>query len=930
MGERILVFLLFLFSYLLVLVVTKTSSNDYNVLTLIKYDWKNTPPSWDNSDDPCGGHWDGIVCINSRVTAISLVSMDLFGQLPSDIGSLSELQILDLSYNKNLTGPLPAEIGKLKKLTNLQLINCGFFGPIPDTIGNLPRLVFLSLNSNRFSGPIPATIGNLSNLYWLDLAENLLDGSIPISNGTTPGLDMLHKTKHFHFGQNKLSGDIPAQLFSSNMSLVHILFESNKFTGSIPSTLGLVQKLEVVRLDNNSLTGPVPQNINNLTKVRELFLSHNRLSGSLPNLTGMNVLSYLMMEDIQLQGPIPVSLFNLVQLQTVILKNNRLNGTLEIGSTFSDQLGLIDLQLNNIEDVDFDPQFNVSNVDLILMNNPVCTDTRVVESYCSITKPNDTYTTPLDNCIPVECNSNQILSPKCKCAYPYTGTLTLRAPSFSDLSNKTVFVMLEKTLMESLISHDKPVDSVSLSNPRKSTEQYLDLSLEIFPSDVDSFNRTGISGIGFMLSNQTYKPPGDVFGPFYFIADKYEHYLDDSVLEKGPVKSSKSSNIGIIAGAAIGGCFLVVLLLLAVVYGFRQKNKARRATKKSNLYEHWGPDESSSSIPQLKGARRFTFEEIQNCTKKFSQLNYIGSGGYGKVYRGTLHNGQLVAVKRAQNESMQGGLEFKTEIELLSRVHHKNLVSLIGFCFEQGEQILVYEYVVNGTLTDALSGKSGIRLDWIRRLKIALGTARGLDYLHEQANPPIIHRDVKSTNILLDERLNAKVSDFGLSKPLSDGTKGYMTTQVKGTMGYLDPEYYMTQQLTEKSDVYSFGVLMLELITARRPIERGKYIVKVVKNSLDKTKELYGLKEIIDPIIDFKASLNSFEKFIDLTMKCVEESSSNRPSMNHAFKEIENMLLLAGTNPNDVSASSSYNASGSSMHPYDNEYFDSSVVLPRA
>ncbi|PNX72454.1 putative LRR receptor-like protein kinase [Trifolium pratense] len=140
----------------------------------------------------------------------------------------------------------------------------------------------------------------------------------------------------------------------------------------------------------------------------------------------------------------------------------------------------------------------------------------------------------------------------------------------------------------------------------------------------------------------------------------------------------------------------------------------------------------------------------------------------------------------------------------------------------------------------------------------------------------------------------------------------------------------MTQQLTEKSDVYSFGVLMLELITARRPIERGKYIVKVVRNSLDKTKELYGLKEILDPIIDFKESLNSFEKFIDITMKCVEDSSSNRPSMNYAFKEIENMLLLAGTNPNAASASSSYNASGSSMHPYDNEYFDSSIVLPRA
>ncbi|KAL5097602.1 hypothetical protein RYX36_001929 [Vicia faba] len=883
--------------------------------------------------------------------------MDLSGQLSSEIGSLSELQILVLSYNKNLTGPLPAEIGNLKKLRNLQLINCGFSGPIPDAIGNLKQLVFLSLNSNRFSGTIPASIGNLSSINWLDLAENQLQGPIPISSGTTPGLDMLHKTKHFHFGKNKLSGTIPAQLFSSEMSLIHVLFESNNFNGSIPSTLGLVKTLEVVRLDNNSLNGPVPQNINNLTNVRELFLSSNHLSGSLPNLTGMNVLSYLdmsynqfdqsdfpswlstlqslttiMMEKTQLQGPIPVSLFSLVQLQTVMLKNNQLNGTLDIGTTISDQLGVIDLQTNFIEN--FEPQINVSKVEITLVENPYCDEglPAAKQTYCSIAKNSDSYITPLNNCVPVSCDSNRILSPNCKCAYPYTGTLTLRAPSFSDLGNKTVFDMLGFTLMESFRNHDKPVDSVSLSNPRKNVYQYLDLSLEIFPSDQDSFNRTGISSIGFMLSNQTYKPRADIFGPFYFIADKYEHYLNDSVIEEGPVKSSKSSNIGIIAGAAIGGCVLVVLFLLAVVYGFRQKNKAKREAKKSSLFEQWGPDESNSSIPQLKGARRFSFEEIQNCTKKFSQINYIGSGGYGKVYRGTLLNGQLIAVKRAQKESIQGGLEFKTEIELLSRVHHKNLVSLIGFCFEQGEQILVYEYVVNGTLTDALSGKSGIRLDWIRRLKIALGVARGLDYLHEHANPPIIHRDVKSTNILLDERLNAKVSDFGLSKPLGDGAKGYITTQVKGTMGYLDPEYYMTQQLTEKSDVYSFGVLMLELITAKRPIERGKYIVKVVKNAIDKTKELNGLTEILDPVIDFKASLNSFEKFIDLTMKCVEESSSNRPSMNYALKEIENMLLLAGTNPNADSASpsSSYNASGNSMHPYENEYFDSSVVLPRA
>ncbi|XP_057430459.1 leucine-rich repeat receptor protein kinase HPCA1 isoform X2 [Lotus japonicus] len=927
MGERMLILLSLIFSYLLT-VDARTAQSDYTALLALKLGWENTPPDWVGSD-PCGDDWEGIECSKSRITS------------------------MDLSYNNKLTGSLPREIANLKKLTHLLLISCGFTGPLPDTIGNLERLVFLSLNSNSFSGRIPPAIGNLSNVYWLDLAENQLDGPIPISNGTTPGLDMMHHTKHFHFGKNKLSGNIPSQLFSSEMTLIHALFEGNQLTGRIPSTLGLVQSLEVVRFDDNFLSGPLPLNLNNLTNVQSLLLSNNRLSGPLPNLTGMKALNYLdmsnnsfdpsdfppwlstleslttlMMENTQLQGQIPASLFSLAQLQTVVLKNNQLNGTLDIGATISNKLELLDLQTNFVEEFDLDPQIDVSKVEIILVNNPVCQETGVARTYCSISKSNDSYTTPPNNCVHVACSSDQILSPNCKCAYPYTGTLTFRATSFSETGNETIFANLEFSLMQSFQLYDKPVDSVSLSNPRRGSVQYLDLTLKVFPSGQDHFNRTGISSIAFMLSNQTYKPP-KMFGPYYFIGDTYEHFVDDSVLE-GPVPSSKSSNVGIIAGAAGGGSALLVLLLLACVYVFRQKKNAKKVSGKNNPFgEQWDPDESNTSIPQLKGARRFTFEEMKNYTRDFSQANNIGSGGYGKVYRGTLPNGQLIAVKRAQKESIQGGMEFKTEIELLSRVHHKNLVSLMGFCFAEGEQMLVYEYVANGTLKDAVSGKSGIRLDWIRRLKIALGAARGLDYLHEHANPPIIHRDIKSTNILLDERLTAKVADFGLSKPY--GEKGYITTQVKGTMGYLDPEYYMTQQLTEKSDVYSFGVLMLELITARKPIERGKYIVKVVKNAIDKTKDFCGLKEMLDPTIDLATPLHGFEKFVDLAIQSVEDSSSNRPSMNYVVKEIENMLHLAGANPNAESAStsSSYEVSkGSSLHPY--EYFDTSVVLPRA
>uniref|UniRef100_A0A5B6ZSW7 non-specific serine/threonine protein kinase n=1 Tax=Davidia involucrata TaxID=16924 RepID=A0A5B6ZSW7_DAVIN len=949
MGGRLLVCLLVIYIQILV-VAAETYDQDSAALMFLKDVWNNMAPSWRGSD-PCGDSWEGIGCDNSRVTSITLSSMGLTGELSGDIPSLSELHTLDLSYNKELTGSLPRSIGDLKKLSTLILVGCGFTGPIPDTIGSLQQLVFLSLNSNNFSGSIPPSIGNLSNLYWLDLADNKLGGTIPISNGITPGLDMLVHTKHFHFGKNQLSGEIPSQLFSSKMVLIHLLFDNNNFTGNIPSTLGLVEKLEVLRLDRNSLSGPVPSNLSSLTSVKELLLSNNKLTGPIPNLSGMNSLNYvdmsnntfdksnippwfssfpslttLNMENTNLQGQIPVALFSISELQTVVLRKNQLNGTLDIGSSNSTRLKLIDLQQNMISE--FTPR-GENNIKLILVHNPIC-DEGGGEEYCKVPQghqeSNSTYSTPQNNCVPVQCSSDQLPSPNCMCTYPYTGTLFFRAPSFSDLEDTSIYTDLEKALMLSFQSHQLPVDSVSLSNPTKNSDDNLALNLKVFPSGQDHFNRSEISRIGFMLSNQTFKPPKN-FGPFYFNGDHYEYFA-----EEVSIGTNKSSSNGIIIGAAVGGSVLVLLLLLAGFYAFNQKKKAERATKQNNPFASWDSNnKGSGGIPQLKGAKSFSFQEIKKWTNNFSEANEIGTGGYGKVYRGTLPTGQLVAIKRAQHGSMQGGFEFKTEIELLSRVHHKNVVSLLGFCFEQDEQMLVYEYVPNGSLKDSLSGKSKIRLDWTRRLRIALGAARGLAYLHELASPPIIHRDIKSNNILLDERLNAKVADFGLSKPMADTEKGHVTTQVKGTMGYLDPEYYMTQQLTEKSDVYSFGVLMLELLTARKPIEKGKYIVREVKQMKDMTKDLYNLHEILDPTIGLGTTLKGLERFVDLAMCCVEDSRDDRPAMSEVVKEIENIMQLAGLNPNAESASTSasYEDSKGFEHPYSTEsLFSHSEGLP--
>ncbi|KAM7474427.1 hypothetical protein LguiB_021670 [Lonicera macranthoides] len=945
MGRRFLFCLLVISIQLLVI----AAQSDSTYLLALKDVWENTPPNWVGTD-PCGDRWEGIGCTNSRVTSITLSSMSLTGTLSGDIQYFSELQTLDLSYNTGLTGPIPPAIGNLRKLSNLILVGCRFTGPIPDSIGSLQQLVFLSLNSNGFSGPIPPSIGNLTNLYWLDLADNDLSGPIPVSNGSSPGLDMLVETKHFHLGKNRLSGEIPRQLFSSSLTLIHLLLENNQLTGSIPSTLGLVQTLEVVRLDRNLLTGPVPSNINNLSRVNDLFLSNNRLTGALPDLTGMDFLHYvdlsnntfdnsdvpswfstlqslttLMLQNTRLQGSVPVTLFSAPQLQTVVLRNNQLNGTLDIGASYSSQLQEVDLQNNLISGF---TQRAGNNIGLTLAGNPVCEESGGIdENYCNVTQqPNDSYSTLPRNCVPSTCSSDQISSPNCQCAYPYTGKISFRAPTFSSLGNSSIYISLQESMMASFQSHRLPVDSVSLRNPTTDLDDYLVISLEVFPFGQDYFNRTGVSGIGFVLSNQTFKPP-DNFGPFFFIGDGYQYF-------SGPRTAQKSSsNTGIIIGAAAGGTGLFLLLLLAGFYAYRQKRRAERADHQNNPFALWDPSKNSGGVPQLKGARSFSFEELKKYTNSFSETNNIGSGGYGMVYRGNLPNGQLIAIKRAVQGSTQGGLEFKTEIELLSRVHHKNVVSLVGFCFEQGEQMLVYEYIPNGTLKDSLSGKTGIRLDWARRLRIALGAARGLQYLHDLANPPIIHRDIKSNNILLDERLNAKVADFGLSKPMSDTEKGHVTTQVKGTMGYMDPEYYMTQQLTEKSDVYSFGVVLLELITARPPIHQGKYIVREVRQSMDRAKDLYNLQGVLDPSIGQFTDLRGLEKFVDVSMRCVEEAGSHRPAMSEVVKEIENAMEMAGLNPNVESASTSASYEGVSKgyeHPYSNEslFVYSGAYLP--
>ncbi|KAI4302609.1 hypothetical protein MLD38_038333 [Melastoma candidum] len=876
-------------------------------LVAVRQQWTNMPSSW-SSGDPCGQPWDGVTCeSNGRVTRLKVLGIT--GQLVPDLWALTEL-------------------------TTLNLLGCSLSGSIPAELGSITGLSFLALNSNKLTGSIPATLGNLFQLQWFDISDNQLTGSLPVSTSSSPGLDLLVNTWHFHFSRNQLSGQVPAQLFSSNLTLKHILLDGNQFQGSIPSSIGLTNSLEIIRLDQNSFSGTVPANINDLTNLQELYLGYNQLSGPLPDLSGMNSLTYvdlsnnsfnpsiapawfsslqslstLNIEYGSLQGTVPQSLFTLPLLQLVNLRNNHFNGSLNLGNNFSSVLQLVDLQNNNIiQEVTVSPG-GYSNT-LILLGNPYCSLPTANSNYCQQqnTVP---YSTDLSMCGSRSCISNEQLIPvTCRCAVPLIGTFAFKAPSTIDLSNKTLFQELEQYLWKQL---NLSANSVLLQNIHMNNT-YLVMQIFLFPTQGTYFSLSDILAIGSYISNQNFSAPNG-FGPYTFLQYSYSF----------PATATGSGGLSraVVAGIACGSSVLVLVLVLLVLYALRQK-RAERVTETSRPSEpSWKPSDMSeeSDVPQIRGARRFSFEELSKCTGNFSTSNEIGHGGYGKVYRGIHPDGQILAIKRSQQGSIQGARQFKTEIELLSRVHHKNLVSLIGFCIEQGEQMLVYEFMVNGSLRESLSGRSGIRLDWKRRLRVALGSASGLVYLHELVSPPIIHRDVKSANILLDEKLTAKVADFGLSKLLTDDAKGHISTQVKGTMGYLDPEYYMTLRLTEKSDVYSFGVVMLELITSKQPIERGKYIVREVRTSLNRYDRMYfGLDNIMDPAIKNEERLVGFGKFLELALRCVEESSVDRPSMVEVTKVINEILQENEMHSDPTSITSSSTEFGvlkaASRHPY--------------
>ncbi|KAJ0250385.1 Leucine-rich repeat-containing protein [Hirschfeldia incana] len=346
--------------------------------------------------------------------------------------------------------------------------------------------------------------------------------------------------------------------------------------------------------------------------------------------------------------------------------------------------------------------------------------------------------------------------------------------------------------------------------------------------------------------------------------------------ERGHPK--KSMIVPVVASVAS-----VVIIASALVTFFVLKRKKSPNSREESTTPRPQP-------PRIMKKKRFTYAEVTEMTNNFERV--LGKGGFGMVYHGYVNGTEQVAVKVVSQGSEHGLKQFKAEVDLLLRVHHKNLVGLVGYCEKGKDLVLVYEYMSNGDLKELLSGKhhSSI-LRWGTRLRIAVDAAQGLEYLYKGCRPPIVHRDVKTANILLDENFQAKIADFGLSKSFPNDGESHVSTVVAGTLGYLDPEYYNTNWLTEKSDVYSFGVVLLEIITNLPVIDQQRetpYLAEWVRLMVAKG----DIKNIVDPRLKDNYHSDSVWKFVELAMACVNDSSACRPTMSQVVIELTECLAL--------------------------------------
>ncbi|GAB2283041.1 hypothetical protein Dimus_017572 [Dionaea muscipula] len=777
------------------------------------------------------------LCGNLEYLAVS--GNELTGIIPPEIGNLTKLRELYIGYYNSYTGGIPPEIGNLSQLWRFDAANCGLTGKIPPEIGKLRNLDTIFLQVNALSGELTPELGYLKALKSMDLSNNALVGEVPDTFSELKNLTLLNLFR------NKLHGAIPD--FIADLPELEVLqLWENNFTGNIPEKLGQNGKLQLLDVSSNKLTGHLPETLCSGNRLQTLIALENFLLGPIPESLGRcESLSRVRLGENYLNGSIPSGLFSLPKLTQVELQDNLLTGG------FPDSAAAVNLGEISLSNNDFTGTLpasigNFSGIQKLLLDG-------------------NAFTGP----IPGEIGRLQQLSKVDFGNNKLSGEIT---PEISKCKLLT-FVDLSRNQLSGRIPAE--ITGMRILNYLNLSRNLLNGSIPVSIASMQS-----LTSVDFSYNNLSGLVPGT--GQFsYFNYTSFAGNPDLCGPYLGPCKNGfvngpRPTHVGGLS-APMKLLLVIGLLLCSMTFAVCAIVKAR-SLKKGSGSRAW----KLTAFQRLD----FSVDDVLNCLK---EDNIIGKGGAGIVYKGVMPDGFQVAVKRlpAMSRGSSHDHGFNAEIQTLGRIRHRHIVRLFGFCSNHETNLLVYEYMPNGSLGEVLHGKKGGHLHWDSRYKIALDAAKGLCYLHHDCSPLIVHRDVKSNNILLDSSFEAHVADFGLAKFLQDSGTSECMSAIAGSYGYIAPEYAYTLKVDEKSDVYSFGVVLLELITGRKPVGEfgdGVDIVQWVRKMTGSNKEL--VVKVLDPRLP-TVPLHEVMHVFYVAMLCAEEHATERPTM----REVVQILM---------------------------------------
>ncbi|CAA7032063.1 unnamed protein product [Microthlaspi erraticum] len=875
---------------------------------------------------------------NINLQKLDLSHNSLSGQIPSSLGSVSSLRYLDLTGN-SFSGTLSDDFfTNCSSLRYLSLSHNHLEGQIPSTLFRCSVLNSLNLSSNRFSGnpSFVSGIWKLQRLRLLDLSFNSLSGSIPL------GIFSLHNLKVLHFQRNQFSGSLPSDIglcphlnrvdlsfnrFSGELprtlrrltSLSHLDLSNNLLSGDFPAWIGDMTGLVHLDFSSNDLTGKLPSSVGNLRSLKDLNLSKNKLSGEIPeSLESCEELTNVQLKSNGLVGSIPDSLFDL-GLQEMDFSGNGLTGSIPRGSSrLFESLTMLDLSRNSLSgnipgEVGLFNHLRYLNLSWNHFNTRVPPEIEFLQNLTVL----DLRNSKLIGSVPADICDSQSLQILQLDGNSLTGSIpegigncsslkllslshnNLTGPIPKSLSNLQELKILK--LEANKLSGEIPKELHELQNLLLVNISFNRLVGRLPSGGVfESLDQSAIRG-NLGICSPLLKGPCimNVSKPIVIIPNTYGNGNNNEGIAGSQARSgSRHSHRGMFLSVSVIVAITAAILIFSgvIVITLLNASVRRRLTFVDNALESIFSGSSRSGRSLVTGklvllnsrssrSSSSSQEFARNPESVLNKASRIGEGVFGTVYKAPLgEQGRNLAVKKLVPSPILQNLEdFDREVRILAKAKHLNLVTIKGYYWTPEMQLLVSEYIPNGNLQSKLHERepSTPPLSWDVRYRIILGTAKGLAYLHHTCRPTTVHFNLKPTNILLDEKYNPKISDFGLSRLLTTQDGNTMNSnRFQNALGYVAPELECQNlRVNEKCDVYGFGVLILELVTGRRPVEYGEDSFVILSDHVRVMLEQGNVLECIDPVMEEEYSEDEVLPVLKLALVCTSQIPSNRPTM---------------------------------------------------